>query len=156
MHNLLIAQLLLLVKSILFSPVGFKGNLSLLEIFQFFPGDLSKWRGPGLTQRPTGIPLGKVPRARTWHGPRLTITGCSSHRWGIGTGTTTRRDLAALGSTWSVFGQTQPGRLQPVTKFENHFNCLLFRLFVGVCVCTFCSMRYQRGFNALVTQREIS
>ena len=27
----------------LFFPVGFKGNLSLLEIY-FFPGDLSKWR----------------------------------------------------------------------------------------------------------------
>ena len=27
-----------------FFPVGFKGNLSPLDIFSFFPGDLSKWR----------------------------------------------------------------------------------------------------------------
>ena len=27
-----------------FSPVGFKGNLSLLEIFLFFPGVSTKWK----------------------------------------------------------------------------------------------------------------
>ena len=27
-----------------FPPVGFKGNLSLLELFRLFPGNLSKWR----------------------------------------------------------------------------------------------------------------
>ena len=29
---------------LLFSPVGFKGNLSLLEICLFFPGVLAKWK----------------------------------------------------------------------------------------------------------------
>ena len=35
------------------SPVGFKGKLSLLDLFVFFPGGLSKWKpwfseaGPG-------------------------------------------------------------------------------------------------------------
>ena len=50
-----------LVKNIFVSPVGLKGNLSLLEILFCCPGDLSKWReidGKGVyksSSRPKGL-----------------------------------------------------------------------------------------------------
>ena len=37
----------------IFSPVGFKGNLSLLDIPSFFPGVLTKWKECAKLQRNT-------------------------------------------------------------------------------------------------------
>ena len=55
----------LLFRTFVVSPVGFKGNLTLLEIYIVFPGDLSKWKGRVELNAVLGLPLSMLPLH--WH-----------------------------------------------------------------------------------------
>ena len=57
----------LLQNTVLFSPVGFKGNLSLLDIFHVFPENLSKWAGSRFARGSKPLIQGKLRHAARGH-----------------------------------------------------------------------------------------